>query len=134
MLTPLAGVYLKAGSTVTISLSAVAASATALDHVDLYANGVLVATFPGTDVAPTAATGARPGQPVRRDAAGLDAIFQTSYTLPGTNTLVNMIAAAFDKLGQSTTSTVASFHSKVTTDKAPLVAVSGLASGARVYG
>ena len=61
-------------------------------------------------------------------------ILQVNYTLPlvGTNTLINMIAVAFDALGQSSVSQVASFQNTVTSDNAPKVAFSNFAGTVQV--
>ena len=124
---------LAAGSTVTISFTAASADGSDLAKVSLYADGLLVAAFDGAGNAlPTAASAARA---VRRDAptaSGVGAVFQTPYTLPGADKLVNLVAVALDKLGQSTVSNVATIHSTVTNDKAPLVTLAGLASGTHV--
>ena len=130
LLTPVGGYSLAAGSTVTLNIGAAASSTTALDHVGLYADGVLVTTFN-----PDGSTQATPGrgQPTRRDAtAAVSNVFQTTYTLPVTDKLINMIAVAFDKLGQSTVTPVATIHSKVTTTAAPLVSLASVNGGAHV--
>ena len=122
---------LPAGTTITVSFTAAPADGTTLQTVSLYADGVLVAAFDGEGNPVTSAA----SRPVRRDASatpGLDAIFQTPYTLPGTDKIVNLIAVALDALGQSTVSNVASIHATVTDDKAPLLTLSGLANGAQV--
>ena len=75
------------------------------------------------------------GTPVRQDVAStpLSKLFSTTYQMPGIDKILTMIVAATDKLNHTTVSPVTSFHSKVTTDKAPKVAFNNgerLAKGA----
>ena len=134
LLTPIAGRNVPAGSVQTLTFGATAADATALASVSLYADGVLVAAFDGsgnpldTSRAPGAA------RPVRQDAAvtSTGAIFQTTYQMPGADKLVNMIVAAFDQLGRTTVSTVATVHAVLGGDQPPAVTLSGLSDGASV--
>ncbi len=129
LLTPADNHNLAAGSSVTLSVGATADATTALDHVSLYADGVLVTTFN----ADGSTRGANGGQPVHRDAvAGVKNVFQTKFTLPSADKLVNMITVALDKLGQSTVSKVASIHATATGGQPPSVALGGLPDGAHV--
>ena len=131
ILTPLYGRSLVAGSTITLSISAAADAATALDHVSLYVNGALVQNFTPGD---SSSRSVPAGQPTRRDAALAAAanVFQTDYTLPAADQLMNMVAVAFDKLGQSSVSKIANFHAVATSDQPPLVTLSGVSDGAQV--
>ena len=130
VVTPLANRNLVAGSTVALSVTANVDASTSLDHVGLYANGTLVTTFMPGD----AATQAVPaGPPTRQDAArAASIVFQTTFTLPGVDQVVNLLAVAVDKLGQSSISRIASIHSTVTTDRPPLVALNGVSNSAHV--
>lgn len=135
VLTPLGGLNLKSGSTVAIDLAAAVADGTTLDHLDLYANETLIGSFDANgnpiQVQPTAYK----GRPVRQDASPVQSnIIQTTYTLPvqATSQLINMIAVAFDALGQSSVSPVASFQNTVTDDNAPLVAFSNFSGTVQV--
>ena len=126
LLTPVGGRSLAAGSTLTLNVAAAAASTTVLDHVSIYADGVLVATLNANGTS-QASTGT--GHPTRRDTAAAPGnVFQASYTFPGVNKIVNLVAAAFDVLGQSTVTPVASVQSVVAT-QAPLVTLAGLVDG-----
>lgn len=124
---------LAAGSSVTLSATAATASGAALQQVDFYADGTLFASLDGSG---NVITSLYPdiNRPTRRDASsGLatNTVFQAAYQLPGTAKIVNLIAVALDKLGQSTISNVASIHSTVTSE-APTVLIAGLANGTHV--
>ena len=127
LLTPADGRNLAAGSTLTLSATA---AATGLQQVSFYADGVVIASFDGNGNPLSNAAG--PSRPTRRDAPGVGQVFQTIYTLPGVDKIINLIAVAIDQLGVSTVSQVVSVHSTVTTDLAPLVALGGLADGAHL--
>ena len=129
LLTPVDGRSLAAGSTVTLNVAAAAASTTVLDHVSIYADGVLVATLNANGTS-QASTGT--GHPTRRDTAAAPGnVFQASYTLPDAGRIVNLVAAAFDILGQSNVTPVASVQSVVAT-QAPLVTLAGLTDGGQI--
>ncbi len=68
--------------------------------------------------------------PVRQDAAStpLSKLFSTTYQMPGLDKILTMIVTATDKLGHTSVSPVSSFHSKVTTDRAPKVAFTNAAA------
>ena len=131
VVTPADGRSLIAGSTLALSVSA-ADPATALDHVSLYANGTLVKHLRARRQ--QRADGSRRSRPThpRGAAAAASNVFQTNFTLPGTDQIVNMVAVALDKLGQSTVSKVASIHSVVTSDRPPLITLGGVNNGAHV--
>ena len=132
VLTPVAGRSLPVSSVLALSVAAASDPTTALDHVSLYANGTLVATFVPGD-ASTQAIPAPAGQPTRRAATvAATNVFQTLYTLPGTDQFVNLVAVALDKLGQSSVSRIASVHSTMTADQPPLITLNGLVNGAHV--
>ena len=133
LLTPLDGRNILAGSPLTLTAGA-SASGAGLDHVNFYADGALIASLDASGN-PITMTARRPGSIVRKDATPLTpegSVFQASYTMPAADKLVNLIAVAFDKLGQSTVSSVATPHSTVTSDQAFLVVLGGLSNGAHV--
>ena len=118
------------------------ATATALQRVDFYADGTAFASFDGAgDPLPPpptspgphqgAATPGHPGRPTRADAPtpdGVAALFQAGFQMPAADKVVNLIMVALDALGRSTVSKAVSVHGRATIDRAPVVAILGLAT------
>ena len=71
---------------------------------------------------------------MRQDAAStpLSKLFSTTYQMPGLDKILTMIVTATDKLNHTNVSPVTSFHSKVTTDRAPLVSFANASALAKV--
>ena len=127
VLTPADGRTVAAGSTVPVVFSV--DTPTDLAQVSLYADGMLVTTFNAGATTSAAAH----GHPTRRDATGVTSnLFQTTYTMPGTDKIVNLIAVAIDKLGQTSVTKVANIHGIVTLDKAPVVALGNVTNSMHV--
>ena len=149
ILTDLDGRDVATGGSFTLDAGSPAAG-TGLQRVDFYADGTVFAsldgsatplpappTNPGPHQGSAAGTPGQPARPTRRDAAttttaatpsGLNTVFQAAFQMPGADKLVNLVTVALDQLGRSTVSKVVSVHGRATTDRAPLVAIAGLAT------
>ena len=139
LLTPLNARDIASDATLTLTATADSASPAGLDHVSILVNGETIATFDAlgnpittTNAHPTGGSGRT--TPVRQDAAStpLSKLFSTTYQMPGLDKILTMIVTATDKLNHTSVSPVTSFHSKVTTDRAPLVSFANASALAKV--
>ena len=129
LLTPINARFFVANTTLTLTATADDLGGTVgLDHVSIYVDGQVFATFDAAGNLLTGATSSQGGggggsRPVRQDAANtpLKSLFTTTYPMPGVSKLLTMLITATDKLGHTGLSNVTTFHSQVTTDRAPAV-------------
>ncbi len=131
LLTPINARDIASTATLTLTATADTLGLAGLDHVQILVNGEVIASFDATGKLLTSAHG---GSPVRQDASStpLSKLFGTTYQMPGLDKLLTMIVTATDKLGHTSVSPVSAFHSKVTTDRAPLVSFANATALAKV--
>lgn len=136
LLTPIDGRDFASDATLTITATAQTASPAGLDHVTISVDGIVIGAFnPDGSSRGTGSSFSPAGSSVHRQSAGyspLSTLFTTTYKMPGIDKLITMIVAATDKLNHTNISSVVSFHSKVTADRAPLVSFSNLSALAKV--
>ena len=119
----------------TLTATANSASTAGLDHVSILVDGQVIATFDAAgNPITTSSTHGGGGKPVRQDAAStpLSKLFSATYQMPGLDKILTMIVAATDKLNHTSVSPVTSFHSTVTTDRAPIVSFANASALAKV--
>ena len=135
LLTPLDGREVAAGSTLVLSAFASSPTAAGLNHVNIYLDGSVIASFDAQGNLLGTTSRAGTGTPTRRDASTtpLSGLFSTSFTLPGIDKILTMLVTATDNLGNTSVSGVATFHAAVTADRAPVVAFSNLSATAQVF-
>jgi hypothetical protein len=123
-----------AGSNLTLSINAnEGTGGSDLTRVDVFADGVLVASFDGLgNPLPLASGQPSNEQPTRRegDAPFSDAsIFRANVPLPNASKIVNIVAVALNKLGRSQVSAPVNVQTIVTANRPPAVTLAGLPNG-----
>ena len=134
LLTPINARDIAATATLTLTATADTTGLAGLDHVSILVNGQVIATFDALGNLLTTTSAHPGGTPVRQDASStpLSKLFSTTYQMPGIDKILTMIVTATDKLNHTTVSPVSSFHSKVTTDRAPTVSFANASALAKV--
>lgn len=116
----------------TVPIAATFDTAADITQVTFLADGTPFAVLDGAgNPVPSVAGNPRP---VRQEGGATPAgkVYQTSFQLPGSNRLVNILAQALTSLGTTVSSQAISVRAAVTGDQAPKVAIGAFANGPRV--